>query len=189
MILCIDPGSRTTGWVILEPRHGPLPGLADHGNTTTAEFLKRLRSDPDLDLTAAVIEHVGHYGTGMPAGADVFDTCMLSGRMQEILESGRGVAIEKIRRQTIKTHLCCRATANKSNVRQAVIDRWGGAERAIGGKKCQRCKGRGWRGRGRPTCTACGGDGWDIVPGPLHGVSDDAWDALAAGVYYWEVCR
>ena len=188
MILCSDPGSRTTGWVILESTQGPLPNLHDHGNTPTAEFLERLRS-VELGITAAVIEHVGHYGTGMPAGADVFDTCMLSGRMHEILESGRGVSVEKIRRQTIKTHLCSRATAKKSHVRQAVIDRWGGDQGAIGAKKCQRCKGKGWSGRGRPTCCTCGGDGWDIPPGPLHGVTDHAWDALAAGVYYWDEIR
>ena len=184
-ILCIDPGSRITGWVILDRRQGALPEIVDHGNTPTAEFLEWLRAHHELSLHQVVIEHVGHYGTGMSAGADVFETCILIGRIVEIL---RPLPVEKVRRQSIKTQLCGRATAKDSNVRQALIDRWGGDELALGARKCSNCKGKGWRGRGRSSCDACG-DGWEIPPGPLHGVTTHAWSALAAGLYYLEVQR
>ena len=182
-ILCIDPGSRTTGWVILEPIQDELPRLVDHGNTATLEFLDRLRDGREEGITQVVIEHVGHYGTGMAAGSDVFETCILIGRMIEIL---RPLSIEKVRRQSIKAQICGRATAKDSNVRQALIDRWGGDELALGAKKCSRCKGKGWRGRGRPQCVECAGSGWQVHPGPLHRVSAHAWSALAAGIYFWE---
>lgn len=187
MILCIDPGSRITGWVILDRRPGELPELVDHGNTPTLAFLDWLRGYRELGIRQAVVEHVGHYGTGMSAGADVFETCILLGRMVEILRYLPVVA--KVRRQSIKTRLCGRPTAKDSNVRQALIDRWGGDELALGARKCAHCQGKGWRGRGRPSCEACGGDGWDVPPGPLHGVTKHAWSALAAGVYYWEISR
>lgn len=188
MTIAIDPGFRTTGWALLRPIADKLlPELVDHGNTPTIEFLERLRSDSELIITEAVIENVGHYGTGMSAGSEVFDTCIFLGQMHEILESVHGAPVKKIRRQTIKTQLCGRATAKKAEVRQAVIDRWGGNERAIGGKKCPQCKGKGWRGRGRSTCAECNGDGWYVPPGPLYGVTGHAWDALAAGIYRWEM--
>ena len=190
MILCIDPGTRTTGWIILDPPapgcRGELPHLIEHGNTAAGEFLEWLRFCRSRGVTEAAIEHVGHYGTGMSAGADVFETCILIGRMIEILHP---LSVTKVRRQSIKTQFCGRATAKDSNVRQALIDRWGGDALALGAKKCPTCKGKGWKGRGRPTCHACGGSGWEIRPGPLHRVTNHAWSALAVGVYYWEVLR
>jgi Holliday junction resolvasome RuvABC endonuclease subunit len=189
MILSIDPGSRTTGWVILERRRpGELPALADHGNTPTEDFLEWLRfCRVAHDVAEVVIEHVGHYGTGQAAGSDVFETCILIGRMVEIL---RLLPVEKVRRQSIKAQLCGVANAKDKNVRQALIDRWGGDELALGGRKCPRCHGKGWRGRARARCGACRGEGWESPPGPLYGVSNHAWSALAAGVYYCEVvCR
>ena len=186
LILSIDPGSRITGWTILEPRSGDLPGVVEHGNTPTKEFLEWLRGNDTIQVTQAVIEHIGHYGTGMSAGADVFETCIHIGRMIEIL---RPIPVEKVRRQSIKTQLCGRPTAKDTNVRQALIDRWGGDAQALGAVKCLTCKGKGWCGRGRPACLACGGNGWEVAPGPLHGISKHAWSALAVGVYYLEVVR
>ena len=183
MILAIDPGRRMTGWVLLEPQPGPLPRLVEHGNTPTSDFLERLRAHPALGADRAVAEHVGHYGTGMAAGADVFETCIFLGQMIEIL---RPLPVAKVRRQSVKTHLCGRPTAKDANVRQALIDRWGGDLTALGGKRCRPCKGKGWSGRGRVRCTACGGHGWDVSPGPLYGVAQHAWSALAVGIYYLE---
>jgi hypothetical protein len=80
-------------------------------------------------------------------------------------------------------------TAKDKDVRQAVIDHYGGDAKAIGGKKCGTCKGKGWVGRGRPKCEDCGeftgifdGTGYETPPGPLHGVSGHAWSALAVGL-------
>lgn len=186
-ILFIDPGSRHAGSVILEPRQGELPRLISTWNSTAEEFVTWLRSDLPAHVSGAVIEQVGHYGTGMSAGKDVFDTCRYIGRLEECLERRWLRWTKTLRRQTVKTFLCGKATANDTNVRQALIDLWGGDTLAIGGRKCQACKGNGWRGRGRPTCTTCRGLRWKIPPGPLHGVAGHAWSALAVGACYLEV--
>lgn len=179
ILLSIYQGSRTTGWVLLESVPGALPRLVRHGNMPTLEFVDWVRGQQ------AAAEHVGHDGTGMSAGSGVSETC-IGQRIEEIL---RPVPIEKVPVEKVrqfKIHLCGRATAKDSHVRQALIDRWGGDLKAIGGKRCLTCKGKGWRGRGRPPCDACRGEGWEVRPGPLYGVSNHAWSALAAGVYYCE---
>jgi len=54
----------------------------------------------------------------------------------------------------VKLHLCGSARAKDTNIRQALIDRYGGSA-AIGKK---------------------------AAPGPLYGVSKDVWSALAVAV-------
>jgi len=65
---------------------------------------------------------IGHYGSGMPAGKDVFDTCIFIGRVIEILKSERPILI--LRRE-IKLHFCGSMKAKDSNIRQSLIDRFG----------------------------------------------------------------
>jgi hypothetical protein len=62
-------------------------------------------------------------------------------------------------RATVKAHLCRSAKAKDSNVRQALIDLFGGKENAIGTKK---------------------------TPGPLYGISGDVWAALAVAVTWYD---
>ena len=128
-----------------------------------------------------VIEDVGNYG--MAVGRDTFETVKWIGRFDPF-----NVAT-MIPRPTIKTHLCGVASAKDSNVRQALIDRFGGDEVAVGGKKCQTCKGKGWKGTGRPVCPECDGDKYETPPGVLHGVSGHAWSALAVGVTYLDQAK
>ena len=61
-----------------------------------------------------------------------------------------------IYRKDVKLHLCGSPRAKDSNIRQALIDRFGpGKEKAIGLKK---------------------------TPGPLYGVKSHVWAALAVAV-------
>ena len=86
--------------------------------------------------------------------------------------------------------------ATDANVRQAVIDWYGGDTVAIGGKKCLNCKGKGWNGREHTVCEFCHcqkvkgeygvGCGYETHPGQLHGVSSHVWSALALGITYIE---
>lgn len=111
-------------------------------------------------ISYVVIEMVSHYGTGMPVGKSVFDTCVWIGRfIQEWARLG-GVHYALIQRQRIKALLCGSARAKDANVRQALIDRWGGREKAIGRKAC---------------------------PGPLYGVKTHIWAALAVAVAFCEM--
>ena len=179
-VLAIDPGPTKSGWCLLEngaPRAGGWDG--NEIIITQTHFEATL-----------VIEDIGNYG--MAVGRDTFDTCKWMGRFDQAHTTD---AIF-IPRPTIKTHLCGVASAKDGNVRQALIDRFGGDEVAVGGKKCQTCKGKGWVGRDHDPCGDCHCDlgalnnndncGYSTHPGPLKGISGHAWSALAVGVTYFD---
>ena len=102
-----------------------------------------------------------------------------------------------ISRLTIKLHLTGSPRAKDANIRIALIDRFGGEAVAIGGKKCQTCKGKGWDGRDRLGCMDCQTldetvgtvgiyepSGYETPPGPLHGIAAHVWSALSVAVVY-----
>ena len=102
-----------------------------------------------------VLEMIASYG--MPVGAPVFQTCVWIGRFVQIWTSHGGTHA-LITRQEVKLELCGNRAAKGANIRQALIDRFGPDKgKAIGVKK---------------------------TPGPLYGVKDDVWSALAVGVAY-----
>jgi len=185
-LLAIDPGTEKSGWALLE-EDGT---LVDHGWEDNGLVLSKLGIEISSG-TKLLIEDVSHYG--MPVGRDVFETVKWMGRF-DILHLA-----EWITRPDIKLALCGSVTATDSNVRQAVIDWYGGDEKAIGGKKCPDCKGKGWKGRDHKGCATCHhmdevhkgkyayqGCGYQTHSGPLYGVSGHVWSALALGIAYIE---
>ena len=102
-----------------------------------------------------VIEMVASYG--MPVGAEVFDTCLWIGRFIEAW----GGPYTLMFRKTVCGIICGSARAKDSNVRQAVIDLF---PRTGGGKRPQ--------------------IGIKAKPGPLYGLRDDEWQALALALAY-----
>ena len=185
MILGIDPGTYRSGWVLVEGIDSQgLPDPVLFAEENNEMLLGRIRMMPAHWLVA--IEDIGHQSNSV--GKDVFETVRWTGRMQEAAGADRTLFLG---RHEIIIHHCGRRFRDvhgkrKGNgdveVRQSIIDQYGGDEVAIGGKKCQNCKGKGWKGAGRPTCPQCGGDGWFIPPGPLHGISKHVWQALAVAL-------
>ena len=100
-----------------------------------------------------ICESVECYG--MAVGKSVFQTCYTIGRIMQVA----GDRFVLMTRREVKLHLCNSARAKDANIRQALLDRWGGKAVAIGNKK---------------------------NPGPLHGVKSHAWSALALAVTWWE---
>jgi hypothetical protein len=117
---------------------------------------------------------------GMPTSNEELLTCVAIGRFIERW----GHPYTLITRRDVKLHICGSSRAKDPHVRQALIDRFGGQRYAIGGKKCGKCKGKGWFGPGRPVCPECEGSKWEIPPGPLHGVASHAWAALGVAACY-----
>ncbi len=150
-LIAIDPGTEASGLVVLDGRR-----VVESDHEPNIQTLFRLRVEGALDREMPVVacEMVGHYGTGMPVGREVFETVEWIGRFREAWESRGGLFVRVYRRQ-VKQHLCGSAKAKDANVRQALIDRYGGKEVAIGRKR---------------------------EPGPLFGVSGHAWQALAVGL-------
>lgn len=123
-ILSIDPGPADTSWMIYEDGKVLEQGFEDNDF-----FLSWLRWDERQQADLAAIEMVACYG--MPVGAEIFETCTMIGRMEEILRGGR---VERVFRKDIKLHLCGSLRAKDANVRQALIGRLGppGTKKAPG---------------------------------------------------------
>lgn len=152
LIFAIDPGTTESAWVLYAPGDELKP-LRGFGKEANATVLDRCSGAGIYGLVDFVIEMV--EGRGMPVGKETFETVFWIGRFYEtLLRHGRGV--NRIFRSTIKLRICGSARAKDSNIRRALIDRFGGQE-AIGTKRS---------------------------PGVLYGVSKDVWAALAVAVTY-----
>lgn len=189
-LLAIDPGNTDSAFVVYD---GTSPVM--FGKWKNETLLREMQVGASFPLWRCAIEMIGHYGSGMSVGREVFDTCIWIGRFSQVWHDRQGgdkfglSRTEYILRATVKAHVCGSAKAKDSNIRQALIDRWGGDSIAIGGKKCKRCKGRGFLGNRRMPCGTfacdCNG-GYETPPGPLKGISADVWQALAVAVTWWD---
>lgn len=191
-LVAIDPGTTKSGWVQIEDG---IP--VQHGWYENEPLLKIL--ELDVYSTDLAIEDITSFG--MPVGKDVFTTVRWTGRFDHAA-SQNGLPATYIGRKEVMTELCGTPRGNDSTLRQAIIDRFGGEEIAIGGKKCKTCKGKGWTGRDHNDCPDChcGGHtinrigedfgktapkcGYQTHPGVLHGISGHVWSALGVGLTY-----
>jgi hypothetical protein len=144
--LAIDPGPERSAWLVHNTATG---GIRQYAISQNEWLLGQLRAGLSLDVSHVAIEKVESFG--MAVGAEVFETVWWSGRFAEALH---GLVLERVSRRAVKLHLCGSARAKDTNIRQALIDRYGGSA-AIGKK---------------------------AAPGPLYGVSKDVWSALAVAV-------
>lgn len=106
------------------------------------------------------IEMIQNYGTGMAVGADVFRTCVWIGRFAEAWDRSNTSQTDAVflKRKEVVAQICGSVTGKDANVRQAMKDRFGDSK-AIGTKK---------------------------NPGPLYGMANDVWQALAVAIAYSE---
>jgi len=140
-LLAIDPGTTHSGYVVIDDGGVQLSGVAENGEM--------------FELIAAhgsnmAIEMIASYG--MAVGREVFETCLWIGRFMQAAGPDR---VRLVYRKDVKMHLCGSPRAKDANIRQALIDRWGGKAEAVGTVK---------------------------KPGPLYGVKSHAWAALGVAV-------
>ena len=149
-ILAIDPGNEFTAWAVLD-----CDDVLYHGKDSNDEFLNRMKFKIDVgDLDMAVVEMVACYG--MSVGREIFETCVMIGRIEDRWSEHTNKPIMRITRPEVKLQLCGTVRAKDANVRAKLIDLYGpGKEAAVG------CKAR---------------------QGPLYGVKGDEWAAIAVGV-------
>ena len=151
-LIAIDPGPTRSAMVTIRSRTDISGELIEND-----ELLKKLRAlcrqqQIGKDNFTLVVEMIASYG--MPVGAEVFETCVMIGRVEEIWHPD---PVVKIFRQEVKRRLCHDTRANDANVRMEIINRFGGKEAAIGLTKKR---------------------------GPLYGFHADLWAALAVGMTY-----
>jgi len=141
--LAIDPGPTESAYIKL--REGRPLFYGKVPNEMLLEAIPRY-------VGPLVIEQVACFGK--PVGADILETVFWSGRFAQAW----GKEFHRIKRHEVKMHLC-HATAKVTDavIRQAIIDMFGGKDRAIGKK---------------------------ANPGPLYHIKADVWQALALGITF-----
>jgi hypothetical protein len=152
LLLAIDPGPEQSAWAlynVLSLRPFDWAKIPNH------QLLSLL---DDTRAETMAIEMVASYG--MAVGRDVFETCVWAGRFIERWRVGaphrlRHTEVRRIYRRDVKLHLCNSMKAKDTNIRQALIDRYGGKDKAVGLK---------------------------ATPGPLYGLTKDCWSALGVAI-------
>lgn len=158
-IIAIDPGSARSAWVTMQ-------SIAIGGDKRVIKveqfdlepneaLEKRLRGGHfTVDLVAAAAELPSPRGQMLTW--QIVDTCVWFGDFRAVFRGPTWVPVD---RSDVKMHITGNPRAKDSNIRAALIERWGGKEVAVGKK---------------------------ASPGPLYGMTKDMWQALAVGITYLE---
>lgn len=146
-VLAIDPGYEQSAWVLFDGQN-----ICEHAIEPNRDLLGRLVTMPTGEIHAVVFEMVESFG--MAVGRETFETVFWTGRMFECARLACW-SRERMSRKAVKLHLCQSARAQDTNIRTALMDRFGGKAAAIGTKK---------------------------APGPLYGIKSHEWSALAIAV-------
>lgn len=149
MLYAIDPGPTQSA--IVSFRDGRVMAASKEPNADVIDILQR---NP-LKADHLAVEMIASYG--MAVGAEVFDTCVVIGRF---LQAWRGPS-SRVFRKDVKLNLCGVANAKDTNIRRALIDRYGPGDDLAIGKKNR--------------------------PGPLYGINGDQWAALAVAVTWCDM--
>lgn len=112
VILAIDPGPTESAWVLWD---GKLHGFSRSRNQDALSVIRESRNEE-----RCVIEQLKCYG--MPVGSEVLETAYWSGIFAHAFDHSR---VDRIPRLDVKLHLCHDSRAKDSNIRQALIDRFG----------------------------------------------------------------
>lgn len=122
-ILAIDPGNVESAYCIIEKEtYKPI----EFGKINNESLLLKIDF---LKYDKLIIEMIASYG--MSVGQTVFETCVWIGRF---VQSRKCYNYEYIYRKEEKMNLCHSMKAKDSNIRQALIDRFGevGTKKAPG---------------------------------------------------------
>lgn len=149
LLAAIDPGTNSSALVVFDGER--IPVFAYETNEQLVQRLMVLRYNVDH----LVIEMIASYG--MPVSASVFMTCVWIGRFMQSFGADRCTLLKRLE---VKLHLTHDSRAKDSHVRMALLDRFGGKDKAIGRKSS---------------------------PGPLYGIHGDCLSALAVALTHWDL--
>ena len=148
-VIGIDPGPIESAYVMWDGS-----AVLDKGDVDNDVFRRLLQKDEWTDHCA--IEQI--RGFGVMASDALFDTCWWTGRFFDAFGEHRTTMVP---RKEAAKHICGVGGISKDQfVREAIIARFGGKERAIGSKKS---------------------------PGPLYGISGHKWAALAVALTWHDL--
>lgn len=159
VVIGLDPGPEQSAVVVVENGRVIEQGFWDNPSVVTwigPHGSPLVAANPEI-----VIEKVESFG--MAVGAEVFETVFWSGRFAEAWRRVAGYEARRLGRRDVKLHLCGTARAKDTNIRAALLDRFGpGKQKAIGTK---------------------------ATPGPLYGLTGHSYAALAVAVTWWDLNR
>ncbi len=115
-IIAIDPSNLHSAFVVMNDRCQ----ISHKGIVDNDEVVSLIHNSPIT--TEIVIEGIQSYG--MPVGADVFDTVFWIGIFYKT-SIDVGIMPAKLLRTTIKGAICHDSRAKDSNIRAALIERFG----------------------------------------------------------------
>lgn len=152
-VIAIDPGNTESAYVRIGDDYRPMQ-FGKVPNDELRFWLSEATAKIPARCATWAIEMVASYG--MAVGADVFETCVWTGRFAEIIDRSGGAA-RLVVRSEVKMNLCHNTRAKDSNITQALIDRFGaGASNK--------------------------GKGTKANPGWFYGFAGDVWQAYALAV-------
>jgi len=143
-LLGIDPGPEQSAIVVWDEQR------VVHSEIMQSSAVTEFITERGLPVAC---EHLQCFG--MAVGKEVFETAYWIGEIRHACAIHK-LPFHRIYRSDEKMHLCQSMRAKDSNIRQALIDRFG----IVGTKK---------------------------HPGPLFGIANDLWSALAVAVTCREV--
>jgi len=180
ILLAIDPGSTQSAWVLYDTETkmplcwGKEPNETVRIRMTSPYYSRQEIADNNGLIGHLAIEMVACYG--MRAGRSLFDTCRWIGRFIEAWGGPYNLVLRKSKwgpgaddymdngtYPGVCMTMCKINTAKDTNIRQAIIDRYGGTKQAAIGLKA--------------------------TPGPLYGMKADQWAALAVALTWAEHMR
>ena len=180
-ILAIDPGSEQSAVLRYDVVHHTVDCAGILKNMEVLEWLDATEGD------VLVVEDTKAYTIPKKKGGSFFpEELRITARWVGRFIERWGGSYALVDRRRVKQLLCGVQAVGDPQIKDAILDRFGGRFHAVGGVRCRKCKGKGWFGAGRLVCTECDGKQWLYPPGPLTGIHDDLWAALAVAIAYCE---
>lgn len=155
-LLAIDPGNRETAFCLMDENYN----IYDKGKVQNDIMIRYIWTN------AKKIDHLSVEmiaSMGMAVGADVFDTCVMIGRIEQVCNQ-KEIEHDRVYRLEEKVCICNNSRAKDTNISHALIERFAKHDLK--------------RGKGTKT-----------NPDHFYGFSRDMWAAFAVGVVYLDGIR
>lgn len=126
-VMGIDPGPTVSGWAVYDGTDPVVCGV--DGNDDVVAMVKIAQARGPVTL---VIERVQNYGRNV--GKSLFDTLYWSGRFAQAgYDSGH--VVQRLYFMDVRQHFVGKKLARERDVWLKLVERYGGAERAVGTRK------------------------------------------------------
>jgi len=155
-LLAIDPGNTFSAYCLMDENYRPI----DKGKVENEDLLGYIRQSWDM-IDHIAVEMIASYG--MPVGAEVFETCVMIGRIEHLADT-LGIAHSRIFRKEEKLMLCFDSRAKDANIQRALIERFAQHDLKHG-------------------------KGTKKRPDWFYGFKADIWAAFAVGTVYLDKLR